>query len=100
MRNLTFSITAQVIEKHESAIEIDSFQYIIGDKGFHQCESILTFLEFVIAIAYKSISFQQVFVCFPLVKDLVTLFGATDRIQHVTVALAVYTFLKGLDMEA
>ena len=28
------------------------------------------------------------------------IFGATDRIQHVTVALAVYTFLKGLDMEA
>ena len=81
-------------------MEIDSFQYIVGDKGFHQCESILTFLKFVIAIAYKGISFQQVSVCLPLVKDLVTLFGATDRIQHVTVALAVYTFLKGLDMEA
>lgn len=100
MRNLTFFHYGSSYRKHESAIEIDSFQYIVGDKGFHQCESILTFLEFVIAIAYKGISFQQVSVCFPLVKDLVTLFGATDRIQHVTVALAVYTFLKGLDMEA
>ena len=37
---------------------------------------------------------------FPLVKDLVTLCGAADGVQHIAVTLAVDTFLECLDVEA
>ena len=35
-------------------------------------------------------------ICLPLVQNSVTLNGTADRIQHIAVALAVDTFLKGL----
>ena len=35
----------------------------------------------------------------PLVENVVSFYRTADGVQHITVALAVYTFLKCLDRE-
>ena len=93
-------VPAKVIEEHEPAVEVNSFQNEIGYHGLHECEGTLVLLEFVIEIPDKGISGKQVFIIFPLVEYLVPGLRLADRVQHVAVALAVDGLLEGLDGQA
>ena len=57
-------------------------------------------LELVVQIADEGVAAQQVLVGLPLVEDLVPPGGGADGVEHVAVALAVHTLLKGLDGQA
>ena len=58
------------------------------------------FLKLVVKITDKFISGKKMLILLPLVEYLITFLRLTNGIQHVTVALAVYSLLKGLDGKA
>ena len=67
---------------------------------FHKAEEILIFLKLVIAVSNKGVSSQQMLVSFPLIEDVIPLFGRANGVQHIRIALRMYCLLKGLDIQA
>lgn len=69
-----FTHASEVVEKHESGIEVDPFQDVVRNQGLHQLFCIPVFEEVIVQIANELIPMQQVFVVFPLIQDLIPLF--------------------------
>ena len=90
-------VSSQIIEKHKAAVEINTFQDVIGNNGLHKSKHIFFLLEIVVQAADKSISFQKMCIIPPLIQNLRAFLMFTDRIQHIAVALAVHSLLKSLD---
>ena len=95
-----FVVAAQVVEEHESAVEIHTLQNEIG----HQCAGEIlrraVLLELVVQVADEGVAAQQVLIVSPLVEHFLALLRLADGIEHVAVALAVHGFLERLDAEA
>ena len=66
-----FPISAEVIEEHEAAVKIDSFQDVVCHQHAQQRCCRLILLECIIAVPNEGIAPQQVRILFPLIQDLI-----------------------------
>ena len=98
-RTRHFTIATEVVEEHKTAVEVDAFEDKVGYERLHQAKLVALLVKFVVAVADELIASQQVLVGLPLIKNIVSLLGTANRVEHIAVALAVYTFLKGLNVQ-
>ena len=96
-RHLT--ISAEIIEEHKSAIEVNTFKDKVSNECFHQAELISFLMELIVTVANKLITVQEVLIGLPLIKNVVTLFRTTDSVEHVAITLTMDTLLECLNMQ-
>ena len=95
-----FAIAGKVVEEHKATIKVNTFEDIVGHERLHERRFVVVGVKLVIAITDESVASQQVFIGFPLVKNIVSLFGRANSVEHIAVTLTVNALLESLDMQA
>ena len=85
---------AEVVEEHESRVEVDALEDVVGDEHAQEVLTRLLLLELVVEVTDEGVAREQVLVILPLEDNLLALVGAHDRVEHVAVALRVHALLE------
>ena len=95
-----FPVPRQIVEKHETGVEVDALQNIICHGNLQQRKGVFLLLKLIVQISDEGIAPQQMLVCLPLIENFISLRRTADGVQHIAVTLAVHTLLESLDGQA